>query len=65
MAIFSKQFEKWVDKRMLVGREISLNSKRVYVLPTKAGLAFMLLLFIILLVGINYQNNLAYGLCFY
>ncbi len=64
MAIFSKQFEKWVDKRMLVGREISLNSKRVYVLPTKAGLAFMLLLFIILLVGINYQNNLAYGLCF-
>lgn len=64
MAIFAKQFERWVTKRMPIGKEIQLNSKRVYILPTKAGLAFMVLLLTILMVGINYQNNLAYGLCF-
>lgn len=64
MAIFPKLFDKWATKRMPKGREVKLDTKCIFVVPTKAGLAFMLLLVTILLVGINYQNNLAYGLCF-
>lgn len=64
MAIFPKLFNKWAIKRMPKGREVELNTNCTFVVPTKAGLAFMLLLVTILLVGINYQNNLAYGLCF-
>lgn len=41
-----------------------LTQRRVYILPTKQGLAFALLLFIMLLGSINYSNSLGYFLTF-
>ena len=41
-----------------------LNNRRVYILPTKQGLVFALLLFAMLLGSINYNNNLGYILTF-
>jgi len=41
-----------------------LTQRRVYILPTKQGLAFALLLFIMLLGSINYGNSLGYFLTF-
>lgn len=41
-----------------------LTQRRVYILPTKQGLAFTLLLFIMLLGSINYSNSLGYFLTF-
>jgi len=41
-----------------------LTQRRVYILPTKQGLAFALLLFIMLLGSINYNNSLGYFLTF-
>jgi len=41
-----------------------LHSRRLYILPTRAGLAFALLLFIMLIAGINYTNSLALLLTF-
>lgn len=41
-----------------------LSQRRVYILPTKQGLAFALLLFIMLLGSINYSNSLGYFLTF-
>lgn len=41
-----------------------LNHHRVYILPTKQGIAFALLLFIMLLGSINYGNSLGYFLTF-
>lgn len=64
MAVVSDFMEKWAANKMLKGQEITLNYKRVFILPTKAGIVFVLLLIIILLLGINYQSNLVYGLCF-
>ncbi len=64
MLFFSKKINDWAARRMPRGKLIELNSRQVFVLPTKVGFAFIALLLIILLVGINYQNNLAYGLCF-
>lgn len=64
MSYFREKMDSWAVKRMPKSRVIELGSRQVYVLPTKAGFAFIILLFVILLVGINYQNNLAYGLCF-
>lgn len=42
-----------------------LTQRRVYILPTKQGLAFALLLFIMLLGSINYSNSLGYFLTFF
>ncbi len=41
-----------------------LRARRLYILPTRAGLGFSLLLFVMLLAGLNYTNSLALMLTF-
>lgn len=41
-----------------------LRSRRLYILPTRAGLVFALLLFVMLVAGLNYTNSLALLLTF-
>jgi uncharacterized protein (DUF58 family) len=41
-----------------------LTQRRVYILPTKQGLAFAVLLFVMLLGSINYSNSLGYLITF-
>jgi uncharacterized protein (DUF58 family) len=50
----------WARKRQGEDRlPITIATRRVYILPTRAGLAFSLLLFVMLLAGINYANSIA------
>ncbi|HEY5720436.1 MAG TPA: DUF58 domain-containing protein, partial [Gammaproteobacteria bacterium] len=56
-------------ERFLVGSgpepgPLELHRRRVYILPTRAGLAFALLLLLLLLGSINYGNNLGFVLTF-
>ncbi len=43
---------------------ITLTQRRIYILPTRAGLSFALILFAMFLAAINYNNSLAYILSF-
>ena len=43
---------------------LTLLQRRIYILPTKAGMAAAILLFAMLLAGMNYGNSLALFLCF-
>ncbi len=43
---------------------VTLEQRRLFILPTRSGLGFTLLLLLMLLGAINYNNNLAYGLTF-
>jgi uncharacterized protein (DUF58 family) len=43
---------------------LTLASRRIYILPTKAGIGASALLFAMLLAGMNYGNSLALFLCF-
>ncbi|HEY2416490.1 MAG TPA: hypothetical protein VGH84_01120, partial [Steroidobacteraceae bacterium] len=43
---------------------LTLQSRRIYVLPTRTGLVAAALLFVMVLAGLNYQNNLALLLSF-
>ena len=55
----------WSRRR--VGTErgpVSINRRRVYILPTGLGLAYAAMLFAMLLAGLNYANNLALLLTF-
>ena len=45
--------------------QVTLTQKRIYILPTRGGFTFLLLLLVLLVAGINYQNNLIYGLTFW
>lgn len=54
----------WSDRRHRQGTSTTLVQRNIYILPTRAGLLFVLLLFALLIGAINYQLNLGYLLTF-
>lgn len=58
------RFDRWLRARHPRLRQVTLTQKTIYILPTAAGGVYLLLCGLILLLAINYQNNLAYGVCF-
>lgn len=59
-----QRLRRWSLTRFPQRRTVTLNQRRIYILPTGAGVAFLLLLVLLLLLAINYENNLAWGLTF-
>lgn len=59
-----KTLQGWSLRRNPRGQQLTLTQKRIYILPSAAGCMFVLLLGVMLLLGINYQNNLAYAVTF-
>lgn len=60
-----KRMAAWVRRRQ--GADVlpvTLARRRLYILPTRAGLAFGFLWFLMLLAGLNYGNSLALFLTF-
>jgi len=56
---------QWMRRRQGTDRlPVTLERRRLYILPTRAGLAFTALLFLMLLAGLNYANSLALFLTF-
>lgn len=50
----------WARRRQGDDRlPVSIVTRRIYILPTRAGLAFAALLFIMLVAGLNYSNSIA------
>ncbi len=55
---FRQWFNCWLDKRQPKAREVTLTQKIIYILPSRFGLWYILLLVLLYLLGTNYQNNL-------
>jgi len=64
-SIFDKRFSKWVKARTPRQKETILNQRRIYIVPSKAGLALVILFLLLILLGINFQNNLVYLIAFW
>lgn len=60
-----QRFQNWVKARAPRARETLLNQKRIYIVPSKAGLAMVILFVLLMLLGINFQNNLIYIIAFW
>lgn len=58
-------WQRWIDRRIPPADRQQLNQRTIFILPTGAGLIFGLLLLIMLVTGINYQNSLIYLLTFF
>lgn len=61
----SQRFQQWVDQRSPRATQVELNQRRIYILPTGSGFFWLLMMLVIFLVAVNYQNSLAYMLCFF
>lgn len=52
-------------RRMSIGKGEALHHARLMILPTPFGLFWAVLVILLLLLGINYENSLAHGLSFW
>lgn len=58
--------ERWARRRQGTdGEQITLTSRRVYILPTAIGFIYGIALFLMLLAAMNYSNSLAFILTFF
>lgn len=58
-------FQFWAAKRSPRAAQVILRHRTIYVLPSRQGLGFLLVVLLIWLLGTNYQNNLILGFSFF
>src|SRR6476469_3115563 len=64
-ARFFRRVRQWARRRYGTDADPStIATRRIYILPTKLGIAFGLMLFAMFIGAMNYANNLALGLAF-
>lgn len=61
---FRQKFRNWAFRRTVETGTVVLNQRRIYILPTRQGLGFALVLVLMLLGDINYNLSLGYVLTF-
>ena len=64
MRLLPRFRDRWLLQRIPPAPSVRLDQRRIFVMPTAIGLAFIGALLLMLLSAINYQNSLAYGLTF-
>lgn len=58
------RFRAWVNRRIPPSRVVTLDQRRIFIFPSRAGFFFGLCLLLMLTTAINYQNNMSYALTF-
>lgn len=58
-------WQRWLNRRIPPASVLALSHRNVFILPSRTGWVFALLLLVMLLTAINYQNSLIYGLTFW
>jgi len=58
------RFKAWLDRRVPPAQTIQLSHRNIFIVPTLHGFGFVLILLLVLIAGINYQNALAHALAF-
>jgi len=62
--VIAQRIRDWFENRLPVSDTHTLTQRNIYIVPTKAGLAFAFTLVLMLVASINYQLNLGYLLTF-
>lgn len=62
---FKKRFKQWMENHNPpLSQPVCLHNRRLYILPSRFGIMYSLLLLVIFLAAINYQNSLSFALSF-
>lgn len=64
-ARLKRYWEAWLSQRIKPVKRVTLQQNRIFIFLSRTGLGFLLLLLILLIMAINYQNNLIFGLTFW
>jgi uncharacterized protein (DUF58 family) len=64
-AWFDERLQAWLRSRQGLDTDpVQLQRRRIYILPTRLGMAYAAMVFAMVLGGLNYNNNLGLGLAF-
>ncbi|MFA5547312.1 MAG: DUF58 domain-containing protein [Porticoccaceae bacterium] len=58
---YQRWFHGWLARRIPEEQEVVLNRRRIFILPSRAGFAFLGVVALLWLVATNYQNNLVFA----
>ncbi len=61
---FQQRFERWIDRRLPPAKVIQLDSRKLFIFPSRAGLFFISVVLVVWLVATNYENNVVFGFAF-
>jgi len=64
LAALKQKFRIWLFRPKIESGTVTLNQRRIFILPTRQGLGFAFLLLLMLLGDINYNLSLGYVLTF-
>jgi uncharacterized protein (DUF58 family) len=59
-----RRWQRWINRRIPPAKIVTLDQRRIFIFPTRTGLAFLFTLLIMLVAAINYQNNMSFALTF-
>jgi len=56
--------QRWLDRRSPPAKRVTLDHGKLFILPSRASLGFLLVVALLWLLGTNYENNLVFALTF-
>ncbi|SDZ90183.1 DUF58 domain-containing protein [Microbulbifer marinus] len=56
--------QRWLSRRSPPSRSVTLDHSKLFILPSRAGMGFLLVVALLWLLGTNYENNLVIALTF-
>ena len=62
--VFRQRWHRWLGRRLPPAQSVTLDHRKLFVLPTMSGAAFLLVICLLWLLGTNYENNLVFALTF-
>ncbi len=65
MRFWQRRWRVWMDRRLAVATEITLDQRRIFIMPTRQGVLFAMMIAALFVGGINFANNLMLGLAFW
>lgn len=60
-----QRFDAWMLSRLVPARSHQLTNKRLFIMPSQAGLGFLAIVVLLWLTGTNFENNIILGLAFF
>ncbi|SHE89625.1 Uncharacterized conserved protein, DUF58 family, contains vWF domain [Microbulbifer donghaiensis] len=56
--------QRWLSRRSPPSRSVTLDHGKLFIVPSRAGMGFLLVVVLLWLLGTNYENNLVFALTF-
>jgi len=60
----SDRSRSWLDRRLPPANSITLGLRTIFILPTREGMSFAMMMFFMIIAAINYQNSLIFAATF-